>query len=249
MIYNKQMIWFFCEKNYIDNIFYIKQVFTMKLSFNKSHIILSIVMILWWYFLWSYESNIMMTDDKIWNIGGWWMGFYKIFDYKQPLTLKEMWLNAFEPWYGFSPSQVQGLAYCKFIGEWEKELPKQLWGWYVQLWDKILYEWVKITTCKEQCMVNEQLPYMLYDGTNTYYNGEILSGFDYNNFLRLDNSDMIFSDKQNVYIWWRIFSWMDYMTYKKINQFTFQDKNYTYKIEQAPFDGKYNNKIVRTENK
>jgi hypothetical protein len=110
---------------------------------------------------------------------------------------------------------------------------KWIGGTYIQIGNDLFSKGKKITSCKQNnCLQNEKMPNILYDGKYTFYKWEILSWFDYSNFTVLDEINSVFTDKKKVYIQWKEFVDMDWVTFShpKLSSQVFKDKNYTYTV-------------------
>lgn len=141
-------------------------------------------------------------------------------------------MSFFSPYYDrySERNSINGLWYCSMIEENEKELPETLWI-YIKVWNDIIYEWNRITSCTD-CVINPEIPQLLFDGEQTFYRDILLSAFDYNNLTILGQSD-VFTDKQKVYYQWIELEGMDWETFEKPYSAAsvFKDNTYTFSVK------------------
>ena len=197
------------------------------------NIIIIIISLCVWLLSWY-----IIRIDSIWDkLPSLWSDtwYYHIETFSAPLSwqlINNFIMSFFSPYYDrySEADSVDGLRYCSMIEENTKELPDTLWI-YLKVWNDIIYEWNRITSCTD-CVISSEIPNLLFDGEKTFYREILLSGFDYDNFTVLSDTDSVFTDKNNVYYQWILLQNMDWNTFEQPNRSlsVYKDKNYTYTV-------------------
>lgn len=164
------------------------------------------------------------------------IGYYQIEKFSpgiSSLTIDNFIMSFFSTYYDrFSDNnKTEGLMYCNMIREKETQLPEGF-GIYARIGNDIFFEGQQITSCSD-CVINNEIPHMLFDGERTFYKDILLSWFDYNNLVILSETDSIFTDKNNVYYQWILLEDMEWTTFEQPNKsiWLYRDKTYTYTIQ------------------
>ena len=183
-----------------------------------------------WYIIGQFHYEFNLIKNTTYTIDG----FYRTIDEKRYGTPQDIIQNISDNFlnndWSASSSSWDGIYYCSQVRTEEQEV-KLFGNSYIKIGSDIFSAWKKIASCNQSnCSINGDFPNIFYDWKNTFYRWELLSWFDYNNLVVLDQAFSVFTDKNKVYFQWTELPDMDWATFShpKKNIQEFKDKNYTY---------------------